>query len=148
MADFRKLFLVLAVIAITAMSASAQSNFSCVVSPATPATLRSGGLTEELGDAKYTCSGGPTNGTVNGSFTATIPGATVTNRLVSGTNSGVGFPLVGVALSVETRDPTAARPWVIIRWFTGLLQPSIPDSPATRNVIAFPNVTIPDRNYE
>lgn len=141
MADFRKLFLVLAVIAITAVSASAQTAFSCAVSPAGPATLRGGGLTEEVGDALYTCTGGPTNGTVNGSFTAQLPGSAVTNRIVAD-NTGSGFLLGGVALSVETRTNINAAP-TYYQVVQGLLQPSIPDTPATRNVVVFPNVTIP-----
>ena len=140
MADFRKLFLVLAVIAITAVSASAQTSFSCAVSPAGPATLRGGGLTEEVGDALYTCTGGPV-GVVNGSFTAQLPGSAVTNRIVAD-NSGSGFLLAGVALSVEIRATPASLP-TFYQVVQGLLQPSIPDTPATRNVVVFPNVNIP-----
>jgi hypothetical protein len=136
MADFRKWFIVLAVMAVTAASAFAQGQFICATSPAVPATLRGGGLTEEVGDVVMNCSGG-SGAPASGSFQVLMPGSAVTNR-IGALVPGKGYP-TNAALTVE--DATTGVPFYTVQ---GYLQPTVPvDTPASRNVLSFPNVVIP-----
>ncbi|MGE5645907.1 MAG: hypothetical protein ACM336_08970 [Acidobacteriota bacterium] len=132
MADFRKLFLVLAVMAFAATAFAQTSPFVCVGNPAVPETLRGGGLTEELGNVVLTCSGGAADGTASGSFEVFIPAPAIaiTNRLGASV-AGIGNELVGVALTVEDG---AGNVGSITK---GVFSPSFP------NRLSFANVSIP-----
>jgi hypothetical protein len=147
MADFRKWLLVLAVIALVAVPASAQS---CVLAPGNPTNIRDGGLTELTGDFELRCTGGTADITVN--LQIFMQGATVSNRVragSTGTNPQCPYPGLGNCVTdalVLINDVTA---------FTGLeegqqapilglLQPAIAgtDSPVNRNSILFPGIVI------
>jgi hypothetical protein len=135
MADFRKLFLVLAVIAVTAASAFGQVN--CTVGTAGVPQLRGGGLTEEVGDVLMNCSQLASNVPQPVSFAILMPGSAVTNRIGSAV-AGKGFP-TNIGLTVEDPGTNAA-----ITTVRGYLQSTIPtDVPAARNVVLFPNVVLP-----
>ncbi len=83
MADFRKLILVLAIVALMAIPASAQAPLACQTVDAVPSLLRAEGITELVGN---TVLGGCTNGTAqNISIQAMLgpAGANDTNFLLS-----------------------------------------------------------------
>lgn len=159
MADFRKWFLLLAVLAIVALPASAQ--LSCVITPGQPPLIRAGGLSELVGDVMLTCSGNAPVSCSGVSCTQittnlqifTSP-AQVTNRVKAGTavECPTGIACVTDSLLLVTDiggnnlvqpvgqvSPTYQLPIV------GLLQPNLVtgDVANTRNAILYPNVTIP-----
>jgi hypothetical protein len=88
MADFRKISVLLALVLLLGVSASAQTQLACTATTAVPPTLRSEGLTELAGDIILDCLGGvPTLTSTNvnqATFTVftTVP---LTNRVDSGT---------------------------------------------------------------
>jgi hypothetical protein len=57
MADFRKLVLALAVLALIAVPASAQTTFQCNTGGTVPTIVRAEGITEQVGDTLMACSG-------------------------------------------------------------------------------------------
>lgn len=57
MADFRKLVLALAVLALIAVPASAQNTFQCNTGGTVPTVVRAEGITEQVGDTLLSCSG-------------------------------------------------------------------------------------------
>jgi hypothetical protein len=159
MADFRKWFLVLAVLAIVALPASAQVPFSCVTNPGQPPLIRDGGLSELVGDVVLQCSGDAPIGNTTGIITTNIQifmsPAQVTNRVKGGTvgECPTGISCVTDALLLVTRSTDgsifpqpigqAVNPYT--EPIVGLLQSNLTtgDVPNTRNSILFPNVTLP-----
>lgn len=92
MVDFRKMMLLLVVLAVTAGIASAQTvnPLQCVASAGVPPLARSEGLAEEIGQVTITCTGG--NPTVTGQAIPTVNiqiylSTNVTSRLISSTYS-------------------------------------------------------------
>lgn len=91
MADFRRWIIALAVLALFAGLASAQTgggggaSFSCSANTSNTPTLRQEGITEQIGDILITCTGGNyTDGTAAPQVNITVAvGAQVTTRLVS-----------------------------------------------------------------
>ena len=104
MADFRRLFTVLAVLAVMAMSASAQvgvangssgSLLACVATAAGTPELRPEGYTELVGDIVISCTGGPTQalGTAISTTNITIymaPSVPITSRYMTTSGAFVG----------------------------------------------------------
>lgn len=92
MVDFRKMMLLLVVLAVTAGIASAQSvnPLQCVASAGVPPLARAEGLAEEIGQVTITCTGG--NPTPVGVAIPTVNiqiylSTNITSRLISGTAS-------------------------------------------------------------
>lgn len=133
MADLRKLSLVLAVLALVAVTAvPAQAQFSCTAAQGQqPPIIRSGGLAELVGDVFMTCSGGTPGSNVTANFQVFM-GSTVTNQLESSST------LLTVSAALVVNE--ASTPVVI----HGILQPNLltGDVPSTRNSILFPNVQL------
>ena len=93
MADFRKWILALAVLAMFAGLASAQSSnpFTCSAQAAVTPQLRSEGLTELVGDILLTCQGGtplPPGSQIPTANITVYMNGTVTSRLLPNTNNG------------------------------------------------------------
>jgi hypothetical protein len=95
MVAFRRCFFALAVVILLSSLASAQTSstpFTCQAAVSVPPTLRSEGLTEQIGDIVLTCTGGN-----NGQYTLGAPlptanisvslGTNVTSRIISGSVS-------------------------------------------------------------
>jgi len=83
MVDFRKWFLVLALVMITAATASAQNAaFACTASAGVPPLLRSEGLTELTGDIVLNCTGGDPAVPVVANFQVFL-NTNVTSRLIA-----------------------------------------------------------------
>ncbi|HPT27761.1 MAG TPA: hypothetical protein PLZ95_15185 [Bryobacteraceae bacterium] len=92
MVDFRKMMLLLVVLAFTAGIASAQTvnPLQCVASAGVPPLARAEGLAEEIGQVTITCTGG--NPTAVGAAIPTVNiqiylSTNITSRLISGTAS-------------------------------------------------------------
>lgn len=159
MADFRKWFLVLAVLALVVVPASAQAPFSCVTNPGQPPIIRDGGLAELVGDVVLRCEGNAPLGSTATNITTNIQiftsPAQVTNRVKSGTVSEcptgiacvtdsllmVTDSITGALITQPVGQTTAGYAGPII----GLLQSNLTtgDAANTRNSILFPNVTLP-----
>jgi len=158
MADFRKLFLVLAVLALVAVPVSAQQP-TCTLSSA-PTVVRDGGLTELVGDVVVVC-----DNTVNDvrsspqpvetDFYAAMNLAQVTNKVLSTSAGGecpTGIQCVTDSFLTEsdaagqvvipTGFPNAGN---LVNPIIGLLQSNLggTDAPNTRNKVLFENVVIP-----
>lgn len=89
MADFRKLFSVLAVVALMmgfAVSASAQPALTCVGNAGVPPTLRAEGLTELVGDVVLNCTGGDPTKPFQANFQIYL-NTNITSRLIGGSSS-------------------------------------------------------------
>ncbi|HPQ13765.1 MAG TPA: hypothetical protein PLP04_00985, partial [Bryobacteraceae bacterium] len=152
MADFRKWFLVLAVLALVALPASAQAPFTCTATPGSTPTIRDAGLTELVGDVVLTCSGGVPGQTITTNFQIFMSPTQVTNKVKEGTPAEcpTGIPCVTDALAIitnergepvqQTSHPNAGAGTVV-----GLLQSNLAagDAPNTRNSILFPAITLP-----
>ena len=91
MADFRRIVLALAIVALFVGAASAQNPpLVCTANAAVPPTIRSEGFTEGVGDIVITCTGGPTTQFAGGTQALGIPtanftvffGTNVTSRLL------------------------------------------------------------------
>ena len=152
MADFRKWFLVLAVLALVAFPASAQAPFTCTATPGSTPTIRDAGLTELVGDVVLTCSGGREGEFITTNFQIFMSPTQVTNRVKAGEASEcpTGIDCVTDALAIITNaqdqpvrqesqpDPEAG---IVV----GLLQSNLAagDAPNTRNSILFPAITLP-----
>ncbi len=131
MADFRKLFIVLAVMAFVAASAFGQP-FSCTATTVTQ-TMRGGGITELAGDINLACAGGMV-GTTETSFVAQIAGgaSAITNTIAAtATPAQGGFLMTRAQLIVSNSAnvPVAAYP--------GYLQTN------AATVALFPGVALP-----
>lgn len=130
MADFRKLFIVLAVMAFVAASAFGQP-FACNATTVTQ-TMRGGGITELSGDINLACSGTATANPTLTSFVVQIQGgaSAMTNTIVPPATAN-GYLMVRAQLVVSdfTDTPIAAYP--------GYLQTSAP------TVALFPGVSLP-----
>jgi len=131
MADFRKLFIVLAVMAVVAASAFGQP-FSCVAGTVTQ-TMRGGGITELAGDINLACANG-TAGSTETSFVVQIAGgaSAITNTIAAtATPAQGGFLMTRAQLIVSdfTNTPIAAYP--------GYLQTN------AATVALFPGVALP-----
>jgi hypothetical protein len=91
MADFRKWIIALALVLMFAGLASAQipgtggTSFLCTVNTSNTPTLRSEGITEQIGDIVITCSGGtvPANIGFGGTFNPLAPAVNITVSLTS-----------------------------------------------------------------
>ena len=148
MADFRKWLLVLAVMALVAVPAGAQS---CNLAPGNPTNIRDGGLTELVGDMVLTCTGGASDILVN--LQVFFQGATVSNRVRSGgtINNTPQCPYANLSACVTDsmlliNDVTSFSPVAPAQKpIMGLLQPAVAgtDSPTNRNSVLFPGVIIP-----
>jgi hypothetical protein len=142
MADFRKWFVVLAVLALAAATASAQViPFGCTASNGGQVpVIRSGGLTELVGEVTLTCAGGVAG--VNDPITANFQifmNTTVSNQISSATD-----PMLtqsGLAV-VDTGGN-------IIQLVQGALQHNnvpiggVTDAPPSRNSISYNGVQLP-----
>ena len=154
MADFRKWFLVLAVLALVALPASAQAPFTCTATPGSTPTIRDAGLTELVGDVVLTCSGGVPGQTITTNFQIFMSPTQVTNKVKAGGASEcpTGIPCVTDALAIitnargepvlQTKHPNPGAGAGIV---VGLLQSNLAvgDAPNTRNSILFPAITLP-----
>jgi len=92
MVDFRKMMLLLVVLAVTAGIASAQSvnPLQCVASAGVPPLARAEGLAEEIGQVTITCTGGNPTAVDQAIPTVNIQiylSTNITSRLISGTAS-------------------------------------------------------------
>jgi len=157
MADFRKWLLVLAVMVLVAIPASAQS---CTLAPANPTNIRDGGLTELVGDMVLSCNN-PTVQPIISNVQIYMQGAVVSNRLKAGVTGPGGTPIcpyAGLGSCVTdalllTNDVIAGNPPVnqagtpsgTYGPIVGLLQPAVSgaDAPTNRNSILFPGVVLP-----
>jgi hypothetical protein len=81
MADFRKWFPVLAIVALLAVSSTANAQITCVQNAGVPPTLRAEGLTELVGDIVLICSGFQANVPVSANVQVFL-NTNVTSRLV------------------------------------------------------------------
>jgi len=155
MADFRKWFFVLAVLALVAVPASAQP-FTCVTNPGQPVIIRDGGLAELVGDVVLACHDGTVGVTSLINFQVTMTPTTVTNKVQSGgTVNGTSECPTGIACVTDSlllvKDiggndfDAIAYPTVTRLPVVGLLQSNLVggDIPNTRNAILFPSVTLP-----
>lgn len=111
MADFRRLFFALAVVALlisSATTASAQTNFACTASASTP-IIRAEGLTELVGDITLTCTGGSLGaGSVLPQYGISVNSSSATNpitNLITDTGTLGANPFVDAALVVGTAPP-------------------------------------------
>ncbi len=150
MADFRKWFLVLAVLAAMAVPAAAQT---CQASPGSTPFIRANGLTELVGDILLTCTGAATTQTAN--FQVFVSQTTITNRVSSSTNATAcptGIECVTDALAIVTNEGgtplvqvNQPAPSSLAGKVVGLLQSNLAagDAPESRNAILFPSITIP-----
>lgn len=143
MADFRKWFLVLAVLAIVAMPVSAQVNFGCSASTTaggTP-TIRDGGLTELVGQVQLTCSGG-SGDPITTNIQIFMSPTQVTNRVKAGTAAECPTGIACVTDAVLQVQNSAGT---VTGNIVGLLQSNLAagDTPASRNSILFPGITLP-----
>ena len=132
MADFRKLILVLAIMAVATTAAYGQ--LVCLATPAGNPTLRAGGITELTGESDLTCTspaGIPSGPDRAVGVTVQMQNAiAVTNRTV-GAAPGVGS-WTNAALRVS--DVTGTKVSQLVR---GVLQNN------TSNVVLFQNVILP-----
>ncbi|MGO9095576.1 MAG: hypothetical protein ACLQGV_10165 [Bryobacteraceae bacterium] len=158
MADFRKWFLVLAVLALVAVPVSAQQP-TCTLS-SSPTVVRDGGLTELVGDVVVVC-----DNTVNAvrtapatvvtDFYAAMNLAQVTNKVLSTSAGGecpTGIQCVTDSILAES-DPAGFVVYPAglpnagsnVLPIIGLLQSNLggTDAPNTRNKVLFENVVIP-----
>ncbi|MGC9970915.1 MAG: hypothetical protein ABSE56_10020 [Bryobacteraceae bacterium] len=157
MADFRKWFLALAVLALVALPVSA-APFSCVTNPGAPLLIRDGGLTELVGDVVLQCQGeapaANTTGVITTNMQIFMTPAQVTNRVKTGVANEcpTGIKCVTDALLLITdvnNNPYPQPVGQITVGYTGpiigLLQSNLTtgDAANTRNSILFPNVTLP-----
>jgi len=152
MADFRKWFLVLAVLALVAVPASAQP-FTCVTNPGQPLIIRDGGLTELVGDVVLNCHDGVAATTQLINFQITMTPTDVSNRVQSGgTVNGTSECPTGIACVTDSLlivKDISGNPFVIagvtVAPVVGLLQSNLVggDVPNTRNSILFPSVVLP-----
>ena len=109
MADFRKLFPVLAVVGMMFMATSASAQtFSCNGNAGVPPLVRAEGLTELVGDLVLNCTGGtstPSGGAVPQVNVQIFLNTNVTSRLTSTSATGSAFN--DALLMID--DPTAAN---------------------------------------
>ena len=159
MADFRKWFLVLAVLALIAVPASAQQP-TCATS-SSPTVVRDGGLTELVGDVEVVCDNTVTDSrpnpiSVQTDFYAAMNLAPVTNKVITGINGECPVAnnanCVTDSILVETDAagaviipvgfPNAGNP---VSPIIGLLQSNLGsgDASNTRNKVLFESVYIP-----
>lgn len=153
MADFRKWFLVLAVLALVVVPASAQTPFTCTATPGSTPTIRDAGLTELVGDVVLTCSGGdPSAPPITTNFQIFMSPTQVTNKVKAGTPAEcpTGIPCVTDALAIITNEQgepvlQTSHPNPGAGIVVGLLQSNLAagDAPNTRNSILFPAITLP-----
>ncbi len=157
MADFRKWFLVLAVLAFVALPASAQVPFTCTATPGSTPTIRDAGLTELVGDVVLQCSGG-TSGNITTNFQIFMSPTQVTNKVKASTAPNpasecpTGIACVTDAMAIVTdiagnpvtqsnQPASAANQGIVV----GLLQSNLAagDAPTSRNSILFPAISLP-----
>jgi hypothetical protein len=155
MADFRKWFLVLAVLAIVAVPVSAQTPFTCSATPGSTPTIRDAGLTELVGDVVLTCSGGTAGSNITTNFQIFMSPTQVTNKVkkgVTATECPTGINCVTDALAkvtdlnglpvAQVNQPADAS---VAGLVVGLLQSNLAagDTPTSRNSILFPAISLP-----
>lgn len=135
MAEFRKLFLVLA--AIAAFSVSGYAQYTCIGNPGANKALRGGGITELLGDVVLTCSDATpvaqvVASTVTGSYTVQISNGanTVTNKIGDLDTDLNAYPIQAAA---EVRDLNNH----VLQVVPGYLSADNP------SLVLFPNVILP-----
>ncbi len=116
MADFRKLFYALAVVALLAcftIPAAAQG-LLCTSLTSTPQYVRVEGMAELTGDIVLTCSGtgattAPGAQIAYANITVTIPGTTITSKVINGAAETV--PLSEATLIMDDlKDPSYTDP--------------------------------------
>jgi len=133
MAEFRKLFLVLAAIAALSVTGYAQT-FTCVGNPGANKALRGGGTTELLGDVVLTCSDiqTDTHQAVASSFTVQVSNGanTITNKIGDLDVDVNGYPTQAAA---EVKDFAGN----VIQVSQGFLSADNP------SLMIFPNVILP-----
>ena len=114
MADFRKWMIALAVVLMCAGLASAQTGgggnttFTCAVNTTNTPTLRSEGITEQIGDIVVICSGGPslTPGSLAPAVNITVSlTSQVTSRLLNSTNVSEALLLIDEPNSAGITPP-------------------------------------------
>ena len=154
MADFRKWFLVLAVLAVLAVPVSAQQP-TCATS-SSPTVVRDGGLTELVGDVEVVCDNTVTDSrpnpiSVQTNFYAAMNLAPVTNKVLN--NNGMngecptGIQCVTDSFMIESdaAGPIVLPSGAVQAPIIGLLQSNLggTDAANTRNKVLFENVFIP-----
>jgi hypothetical protein len=132
MADFRKWFLVIAVVMLAAATANAQQAYTmtCATSGQTP-LMRVGGLTEPTGEIDLNCdsTAAPPGSWVTAQFTLEY-NATVTNAITTGNVSMAGALVAYELAPFQIQSATQG---------TVLLNPIT----STYDLIRFPNVVLP-----
>jgi hypothetical protein len=91
MADFRKWILVLAVVALFAPLASAQSSINCLTSGGVPLIVRAEGTAELTGDVVLSCTGGQGVNTFPINFQIFLNTDITSRLLTSNTTNGAGY---------------------------------------------------------
>jgi hypothetical protein len=155
MADFRKLFLALAVMALLALPVSAINPpvVNCVAS-SSPVIIRDGGLTELVGDVTLTCDNTAVGAVdVQTDIQIFMNYAPVTNKVLNNTGSGgecpTGIKCVTDSVTAATWNGLAPAALGVNgnpTYITGLLQSrlDLPGDPANqRNSVLFPRVPVP-----
>jgi hypothetical protein len=135
MADFRKWFMVIAVVLIAAAAANAQNTIQCVTSAQVP-VIRQNGLTEYIGEVDLAC----TN-TFQQAVTAEF--ALSVNTTITNANDGGANPLTRTEAGVAVQDTNH----VILQTVEGILWqpgPVFHNQYGTgTNALRFPNVILP-----
>ncbi len=133
MPDFRKLIVVLAIMAVATVAAFGQTTvLTCTATVAGNPTLRGGGITELTGEIVLNCTGGTAGvtGDQNVAVSVQMQNTTaITNRTVGGTTA-VGTP-TNAALQVVDFNGNISQ----------LVRGNI--SPASQNVMVFQDVILP-----
>src|SRR5215467_7911536 len=155
MADFRKWIIALAVVLLCAGLASAQTgggggtSFSCSVNTSNTPTLRSEGITEQVGDIVITCTGGtvPPNNGAGGTTNPLAQAVNITVSLTSQVTSRLLSTSGGTANVSEALllidEPNSGLPAPVPGY--GPLQPFTPckNPGATQNGCAGPGSPTP-----
>ena len=141
MADFRKWFMVLAVVLVAVASASAQSQITTIpcVTSAQPPIIRAGAITDYIGEVDLSCDATLISATATPTVTVQFvveTNATVTNAILGTDNSVPPAPVTMAGAAVEyTQQPQTVVDTVQGRIYsTGTL---------TQNALRFPHVVLP-----
>jgi hypothetical protein len=148
MADFRKWFLVLAVLAVLAVPVSAQQPTVVCTTSSAPDVVRNGGLTELVGDVILSCDNTqPGAAPIQTDIYVSMNYAQVTNQVLNNTGKGGECPtgIQCVTDAVAVAHPVVNNSAAVTTFVTGLLQSNLggSDLPTTRNQVLFPKVPVP-----
>jgi hypothetical protein len=148
MADFRKWFLVLAVLAVLAVPVSAQQPTVVCTTSSAPDVVRNGGLTELVGDVIMSCDNTAAGAvSIQTDIYVSMNYAQITNKVLNNNGSHGECPtgIQCVTDSVAVAHPAANNSAAVTTYVTGLLQSNLggSDLPSTRNQVLFPLVPVP-----